>query len=72
MSERTELEWIAIESSPPRSKEELDRLRGALDRAGLVSSLVSEAQDSYELRVRPREVEVARQIVLQELETSAR
>ncbi len=74
MNQRTELEWIAVESSPPRSREELDRLRAALDRAGLVSNLSPDVQGGtlYELRVRPQDLDRARQIVLQAMGTITR
>ncbi len=71
MNERTELEWIAVESSPPRTREELERMRTALDRAGLVTNLTPDVQggSTYELRVRPQNIDQARQIVLQEMQT---
>ncbi len=67
MSERTELEWIAVGSSPPWSIDDLERLRGDLAAAGLVVSLAPLAQGGteYELRVRPQDLDRARQIVLQ-------
>ncbi len=74
MSQRTELEWIAVESNPPRTREELDRMRSALDRAGIVSSLAPEVEGGtqYELRVRPQDLDRAHQIVLDEMQTSNR
>ncbi len=61
-----EPDWIAVGSSPPWSEVELEQLRHALEQAGLVVSLVPDVHggDWHELRVRPQDLDVARQIVL--------
>ena len=68
MSERTELDWIEVGSTPPWSREDLERLHAALVRAGLTVSLAPEVQGGtrYQLMVRPQDVDLARQIVLNE------
>ncbi len=61
-----EPDWVAVGSSPPWTEQELEQLRQALEQAGLVVSLVPDVHGGEwrELRVRPKDLDVARQIVL--------